>query len=419
MNISFIQLKLTKRHFLYFLFTFLIFSFLFLILISNVRADEISDLQEQIKKYQEEIQKLEEQKKIYREKIEAEKKKAVSLKNQISILDNQIFKTKIEIKEKETKIKETELSIKNIQIKIQDQYQQIKNRKNQLANLLQTLNRYDNKSHLEIILLSSSVSNFFNQIKSIENLQTSLKENLDKIKLVKDGLEAQEKNLRLDKEKLVVLQKELTDKKNQLSLEKAAKKQVLTETRGAEWKFQSLLAAAISEQKQAEREITNAEKLIRQRLAEQKEKEMLERLEEEAGAMIFSWPVPQDTITCGFHDPDYPFIKWLGEHSGIDIRAEQGTNVRAAAVGYVAKAKDAGFGYSYIMLIHRDGFATVYGHLSKILVEEGTYVRRGQVIGKSGGLPGTPGAGRFSTGPHLHFEVRLNGIPINPIDYLI
>jgi murein DD-endopeptidase MepM/ murein hydrolase activator NlpD len=410
--------RFKKISFSFFLI-FLIFYILFFIFIQNAWADEITDLQEQIKKQQEIIQKLEEQKKIYQEKIDAARKAAISLKNQISLLNNQIAKTETEIKEEEAKIKETELSIKNIQIKIQDQRQQIENRKKQLISLLRVLNHYDNKSYLEILFLNSSASDFLNQVKYLEALQKNLRENLEKIKLVKEGLETQEQDLRRKKDEIVVLQAKLIEKKNQLSLEQKAKKQILTETRGAEWRFQSLLAEAISEQKQAEKEIAEAEKLIRQKLAEQKEREMLEKLEEGEGPMIFSWPVPQDTITCYFHDPEYPFRKWLGEHSGIDIRSEQGTDVRAAAAGYVAKAKDGGFGYSYIMLIHNNGFATVYGHLSKIFVEEETYVRRGQVIGKSGGMPGTPGAGRFSTGPHLHFEVRLNGIPVNPLDYLI
>lgn len=399
---------------------FIVFSLFFnrSILAANDYSSEIEKTQKQIEEQQNYIKKLEEQRAIYQKNIEIKRGEATTLNSQLSILNNQIARTKVEIQTKEAEIKNTDLMIKNIQYKILEKQKQIESEKEKIAELLRLIYYRENKNYLEIILLNNSISDILVQLKYLEDLQTELSQNLDKVKLIKQGLEMQEKDLRSKKDDLTKLKNELTEQKLILGTKKETKQNLLDETRGAEWKFQSLLADAIKEQRLAESEIARLEQSVRAKIAQQEREEKLKRLEAE-GTIVFSWPVPSNAITATFHDPDYPYKNWLGEHPGIDIRAAQRTAIRAPAAGYVAKAKSGGMGYSYIMLIHNDSFSTVYGHLNEILVQEDTYVKRGEIIGRTGGLPGTPGAGRFSTGPHLHFEVRLNGVPVNPLDYLI
>jgi murein DD-endopeptidase MepM/ murein hydrolase activator NlpD len=106
-----------------------------------------------------------------------------------------------------------------------------------------------------------------------------------------------------------------------------------------------------------------------------------------------------------------PFRSRVGFHSGIDIDANQGDPIVATADGVVTKA---GWQSSYgkvVVLSHKDGFETLYGHLSKITVEEGDEVKVGDVIGKAGST------GR-STGTHLHYEVMKDGKRVNPATFL-
>ena len=380
-------------------------------------SEEIKNIQKEIEEQQKTILDLEQQKTIYQEKIEIKRNEAISLKNQISLLQNQVLEREIQIKEIEIKIETANLSIKNIQFKVLEKKEEIKDYQNDLKAVLQTLNQYDQKNQLEIFFSNDSLSEFFNHLRYLNTLQGDLTHLLKKINLIKEGLELQEKDLRLQLKTLVNLQSDLKDKKAKLASEEQTQKNLLEETRGVEWKFQSLLAQTLEEKQDIENEISSLEGKVRQKMANEKEN-MAEMMEKE-GNIVFSWPVPLEGITCNFHDPDYPYRNWIGEHSGIDLRASQGTAVRAAASGYIARAKHGGLGYSYIMIIHNDSFSTIYGHVSEILVEEGEYVKRGAIIGRSGGLPGTSGAGSFSTGPHLHFEVRFQGIPVNPKDYLL
>jgi murein DD-endopeptidase MepM/ murein hydrolase activator NlpD len=115
----------------------------------------------------------------------------------------------------------------------------------------------------------------------------------------------------------------------------------------------------------------------------------------------FQRPAP-GVITQGY---------WYG-HRAIDIGAALGTVIRASDGGYVSFAGWTDIGYGYLLVVdHNNGYQTYYAHLSWYFVEEGDVVTAGQEIGRMGSTGN-------STGPHLHFEIRYNGYPMNPINYL-
>jgi murein DD-endopeptidase MepM/ murein hydrolase activator NlpD len=113
----------------------------------------------------------------------------------------------------------------------------------------------------------------------------------------------------------------------------------------------------------------------------------------------------------GFGERFHPVYHEMMFHEGLDISNEVGTPVHATGDGIVQAAgrTQAGLG-NMIMLNHGYGYTTVYGHLDKILVQPGEHVKRGEIIARSGRTG-------VVTGPHLHYEVRLNGILQNPVDY--
>lgn len=130
-----------------------------------------------------------------------------------------------------------------------------------------------------------------------------------------------------------------------------------------------------------------------------------------------SWPTDSKKINYYFHDSKHPYNS-VAEHEGIDIDVSQGTAVKAAADGEIIAAATGASGYNYVIIQHANNLKTVYGHLSRIDVNEGDKVKKGQLIGLSGGRPGTAGAGQYSNGPHLHFEVWYNNEAVDPMRYL-
>lgn len=129
------------------------------------------------------------------------------------------------------------------------------------------------------------------------------------------------------------------------------------------------------------------------------------------GAGFFSWPIPNATITSPFGPRIDPVAGYMGFHPGVDFGAALGTPIHAAGDGTVVFAgPEDGYG-NYTCISHGGNVATCYAHQSVIMVTVGQAVTRGQVIG----LVGSTG---YSTGPHLHFEVRLSGKVTDPMPWL-
>lgn len=140
----------------------------------------------------------------------------------------------------------------------------------------------------------------------------------------------------------------------------------------------------------------------------------LQRLEEIRTQVMqypFGNPIPGAFETSGFGYRKDPFLGTLALHPGIDFRGTIGEPARATGAGTVVSAGPSGGYGNMVEIDHGDGITTRYGHLSAILVHEGQHVETGEIIGKVGNT------GR-STGPHLHYEVRENGVAIDPSGFL-
>ncbi|KUJ91656.1 MAG: peptidase M23B [Thermoanaerobacter thermocopriae] len=187
----------------------------------------------------------------------------------------------------------------------------------------------------------------------------------------------------------------------------------------------------VSRQRELQVAMASREGLMRdlerqQKLYEQQEDELLQQSKQletviqqlqakssiKYGGGKLLWPVPSsNVITSPFGMRLHPVLGVYRMHTGIDIAANTGASIVAAADGQVIfSGYYRGYGYT-VIIDHGDGISTLYAHNSALLVKEGDTVKRGQVIAKAGSTG-------LSTGPHLHFEVRKNGVPVNPMDWL-
>ena len=122
-------------------------------------------------------------------------------------------------------------------------------------------------------------------------------------------------------------------------------------------------------------------------------------------------PVKNARVTSEFGYRTNPVSGKYGFHTGLDLAADEGTPVSASFYGKVVETGSSDVWGNYILMEHSEDFQTYYCHLSEIYVSDGAVIRQGETIG----LVGSTG---WSTGPHLHFEVRINGVRVNPASLL-
>lgn len=372
--------------------------------------DELDAIQNEVRSKERQVQALDEVVDQYRKKVQQQASTAKTLKDQLALLDARMEEVKASQARTKAEGERLAAEIDLLQQQIEQATHTLTVRRALLEGVLVQLASRDRSSPLIAALSRRSLSAFVSEREEWRSLQRELGRLTQEVRETRAQLEerhAAEQEAKRKQEKEAIRLEGLA---HQLEEDQEAKANLIAETQNREEEYRRLMAN-IAAQQQAEASALDA---LRTRL-----QNTLDRSDEvlARGDILLSWPVPtRRGISAYFHDTSYPF-RTLFEHTGVDVPVPVGTPVRAAAGGYVAwnrRGKQYG---NYVMVIHPSGIATVYAHLSAFGAKPDTYVERGEIIGYSGGKAGDPGAG-LSTGPHLHFEVRQDGIPVNPMLFL-
>lgn len=374
-------------------------------------ADDINNLNGKISEKRTSIDQINKKIESYQAKIDAAQAKEVSLQNEVELLENRIAKTELDIQSttQQADVVNDEISLLDVRINaLQDQ---LKRDKEALSSILRKVDVFDNDLSLQLLFGTDSFAELFARMQELDSVSGDLQSALDRAEEAKKHVEASRVEQLAKRERLEELSRALSRSKDLLEDERSAKESVLAEAAQSEATFRSFVYELKEEQSYVNQQIAALQGQIESKLT------AIDSGSE--GGSVLSWPVDPSYrgISTLYHDPTYPF-RHLFEHSGLDIPEPVGTAVVSAAPGYVAFTRTGRLYGNYVMIIHSNGIATLYAHLSKILVSQDQFVGRGETIALSGGAKGAPGAG-LSTGPHLHFEVRSDGIPVDPLGYLV
>lgn len=376
------------------------------------KADTLDDLRQQMAEKRKAIDDIEKKINDFKASIAKKQAQAVTLAGQIEVIDDGVKSLTLEIDKTNAQISELQSETEALQEEMDLVETQIEKQRMILREYLRTLQSLDTIGSIQAFFKYATLSAAITEVRAVYRAEQNSQVTLDKIRELERTLKARETTFQDFKRELDGLQARQTSQKNILSQQQNAKTRLLELTRAQEYEYNKMLSQSIAEQKKQDAEISRLDAAIRLELERQGYRKL-------GGVGQLDWPInPIFGVSCEFHCAGYPYASLIGPHTGTDMPIDVGTPIKAAADGYVGKVYIAkGAGYSYILLIHGDNISTIYGHISNASVNEGSYVTRGQVIGHTGGAPGTQGAG-LSTGAHLHFEVRKNGIPVNAQNYL-
>ena len=262
---------------------------------------------------------------------------------------------------------------------------------------LKEMYQYGEVNFLEVLLQSSSLSDFLTRFEYLKYIANNDKKLLDEVTAIKKGLEEQKSSLDSMKVSLEA------NKKNQM-----AKSAELATATQAQQQLVNSINSDLNAQFEILEDLEAESKAIANQIAAIQAKS--KSTTKAPGAYV--WPCPSSRIiTSEYGYRIHPIQGTKKLHTGMDIGAKSGTDIVAAAGGTVIMAQYYG-GYGNCVIVdHGGGVSTLYAHMSKIGVSNGQSVSAGQSLGKVGSTGN-------STGPHLHFEVRVNGNTQNPRNYV-
>lgn len=368
-----------------------------------------------------------------------------SLKGQLANMNRLITNAQMKIRNVEKQVAQKEIQSGLLREEIRIKKIELENQKLLLKDYLKHIyiqeNAFYSKRNHEIsipklLLSQASIGETFQEIQYFIILEQTGQNIFFKIDDLKDQFEVQSNNLKTTQLKLTKLNEQLNEDKTYLKIQKNAKDKLLSRTQGEEDIYRELIAHSKQEQLALLGEINSLVEglqFIEDKILEQGDdfnpddyQDLIkpniraiydfELNGEFIAGETLGWPVnPSRGISAYFRDPSYQAAFGI-RHNAIDLPVPQGTPVKAPAGGVVYKVKDNGDNsYSYIILAHKGGIQTVFGHMYSIMVDERDIVFPGEIIGLSGGIPGTKGAGYLTTGAHLHFEVIKGGKHIDPL----
>ncbi|NLC06985.1 MAG: peptidoglycan DD-metalloendopeptidase family protein [Syntrophomonadaceae bacterium] len=345
---------------------------------------------------QRELEKVSREIELRQKQLEEAKKEQKTVVQQINVLEADIDKTEAEIQYLNKKLQVLDSQIQVAKKELERAQAAMEERCAILAQRLKSIYQNGEVSYLEVLLDSTSFADFLSRFDLLQKIADQ------DVVLIKE-IEKEQQIINTRKIELETAYLQVESVKEEAKQKQAYLKQQTAEKEKALKEIEQDKAAVERALNQLEQDSKRLERIIRDLQAKSSS-------DKPAPTGKLLRPI-SGAITSDYGMRIHPILKEKRMHTGIDLRGAKGTPIKAAESGTVIFTGWMGAYGQVVIIDHGGGLSTMYAHQSSILVTNGQKVARGEIIGKVGSTG-------WSTGPHLHFEVRKNGTPVNPHDYL-
>ncbi|MGJ3245778.1 MAG: murein hydrolase activator EnvC family protein [Elainellaceae cyanobacterium] len=362
-----------------------------LLLSSSAHATAVDSLQQQQQQIEQERNRLRQE----RDRLENMEESA---QDRLENLEDNIQVTSEQIKANEQQLQTATQQLKTLQDELAIAEENFQTRQFATIARLRFLQRQQGSQGWAVLLQSQDLNEFLDRRRQLRLVYESDRQILAKLQQDAQDIDRRKRNVEAQKNDIALLTQQLQLQKSEFEAQAKTQGQLVSRLK------QDRQALEEAEERLA-RDSANIAVLIRERLIVSGNDGVIVR---GAGPMIYP---ANGRLTSGFGYRVHPILGYRRFHAGIDFGATYGSTIRAADSGRVIFAGWYG-GYGRAVVIdHGGNLTTLYAHTSQVYVAEGQIVQQGEAIAAIGSTG-------LSTGPHLHFEVRVNGEPVNPMNYL-